>query len=132
MEGARWDIQSGIIVESRLKELFPAMPVINIRVSSSTDIRNLSFIAIKFFAILSSLTPNVRRNFNKKKSVFFVYLYHRQLPRINKICETCINARYTKQEHEAQHMSGHSILNLRINHPNGHWLALRYYYKFRI
>lgn len=33
MEGARWDIQSGIIMESRLKELFPAMPVINIRVS---------------------------------------------------------------------------------------------------
>lgn len=33
MEGARWDIQSGIIVESRLKELFPPMPVINIRVS---------------------------------------------------------------------------------------------------
>lgn len=33
MEGARWDIQSGIIVESRLKELFPPMPVINVRVS---------------------------------------------------------------------------------------------------
>ena len=33
MEGARWDIQSGIIVESRLKELFPSMPVINVRVS---------------------------------------------------------------------------------------------------
>lgn len=33
MEGARWDIQSGIIMESRLKELFPAMPVINVRVS---------------------------------------------------------------------------------------------------
>lgn len=32
MEGARWDIQSGIIVESRLKELFPSMPVINVRV----------------------------------------------------------------------------------------------------
>lgn len=33
MEGARWDIQSGIIMESRLKELFPPMPVINVRVS---------------------------------------------------------------------------------------------------
>lgn len=32
MEGARWDIQSGIIMESRLKELFPPMPVINVRV----------------------------------------------------------------------------------------------------
>jgi dynein heavy chain len=33
MEGARWDIQQGIITESRLKELFPTMPVFNIRVS---------------------------------------------------------------------------------------------------
>lgn len=40
MEGARWDIQSGIIVESRLKELFPAMPVINIRVSSQLILEN--------------------------------------------------------------------------------------------
>jgi hypothetical protein len=35
MEGAKWDIQQGIITESRLKELFPAMPVVNIRVSDS-------------------------------------------------------------------------------------------------
>lgn len=33
MEGARWDVQQGIIMESRLKELHPSMPVINIRVS---------------------------------------------------------------------------------------------------
>lgn len=32
MEGARWDAQAGIIMDSRLKELFPMMPVINIRV----------------------------------------------------------------------------------------------------
>lgn len=32
MEGARWDTQQGIIMESRLKELHPMMPVINIRV----------------------------------------------------------------------------------------------------
>lgn len=38
MEGARWDIQSGIIVESRLKELFPSMPVINVRVSHKLNI----------------------------------------------------------------------------------------------
>ncbi|XP_072311900.1 dynein axonemal heavy chain 9 [Eucyclogobius newberryi] len=31
MEGARWDTQSGLMVESRLKELTPAMPVIFIR-----------------------------------------------------------------------------------------------------
>jgi dynein heavy chain len=35
MEGARWDIQQGIIMESRLKELFPSMPVVNIRVSDN-------------------------------------------------------------------------------------------------
>lgn len=33
MEGARWDTQQGIIMESRLKELHPMMPVINIRVN---------------------------------------------------------------------------------------------------
>ncbi|KAF7661524.1 hypothetical protein LDENG_00258930 [Lucifuga dentata] len=31
MEGARWDIQSGVITEARLKELTPAMPVISVR-----------------------------------------------------------------------------------------------------
>jgi hypothetical protein len=36
MEGARWDIQQGIITESKLKELFPTMPVVNIRVSANT------------------------------------------------------------------------------------------------
>ncbi|KAL1130935.1 hypothetical protein AAG570_012176 [Ranatra chinensis] len=34
MEGARWDIQQGVIMESKLKELFPSMPVINIKVIS--------------------------------------------------------------------------------------------------
>lgn len=32
MEGARWDIQVGVIAESKLKELHPHMPVINIKV----------------------------------------------------------------------------------------------------
>uniref|UniRef100_A0A8D2LWB0 Dynein axonemal heavy chain 11 n=1 Tax=Varanus komodoensis TaxID=61221 RepID=A0A8D2LWB0_VARKO len=31
MEGARWDIQAGILVEARLKDLTPAMPVIFVR-----------------------------------------------------------------------------------------------------
>ncbi|XP_062979874.1 dynein axonemal heavy chain 11 [Elgaria multicarinata webbii] len=31
MEGARWDIQAGIIVEARLKDLTPVMPVIFVR-----------------------------------------------------------------------------------------------------
>lgn len=32
MEGARWDVQAGIIMDSRLKDLFPPMPVIYVRV----------------------------------------------------------------------------------------------------
>nr|XP_054595116.1 dynein axonemal heavy chain 11 [Nothobranchius furzeri] len=31
MEGARWDIQTGVITEARLKELTPSMPVISVR-----------------------------------------------------------------------------------------------------
>lgn len=31
VSGARWDIQSGVIAEARLKELTPAMPVIYVR-----------------------------------------------------------------------------------------------------
>uniref|UniRef100_A0AAQ5XVQ1 Dynein axonemal heavy chain 11 n=1 Tax=Amphiprion ocellaris TaxID=80972 RepID=A0AAQ5XVQ1_AMPOC len=31
MEGARWDTQTGVITEARLKELTPAMPVISVR-----------------------------------------------------------------------------------------------------
>jgi len=31
MEGARWDVQVGGIVESRIKELTPTMPVILIK-----------------------------------------------------------------------------------------------------
>lgn len=33
MEGARWDMTQSIIAESKLKELYPLLPVINIRVS---------------------------------------------------------------------------------------------------
>ncbi|XP_043280370.1 dynein beta chain, ciliary isoform X2 [Venturia canescens] len=43
MEGARWDVQAGIIVDSRAKELFPSMPVINIRAitQDKQDLRNM-------------------------------------------------------------------------------------------
>ncbi|CAH1391175.1 unnamed protein product [Nezara viridula] len=43
MEGGRWDVQQGIIMESRLKELFPAVPVINIRAipQDKQDLRNV-------------------------------------------------------------------------------------------
>jgi dynein heavy chain len=32
MEGARWDVAAGTIADSRMKELFPAMPVIYVKV----------------------------------------------------------------------------------------------------
>lgn len=43
MEGARWDVQAGIIMDSKLKELFPSMPVINIRAitQDKQDLRNM-------------------------------------------------------------------------------------------
>ncbi|KAJ8873729.1 hypothetical protein PR048_024563 [Dryococelus australis] len=42
MEGARWDTQSGFIMDSKLKELFPNMPVVNIRAitQDKQDLRN--------------------------------------------------------------------------------------------
>ncbi|XP_068084396.1 dynein beta chain, ciliary [Anabrus simplex] len=43
MEGARWDTQLGVIMDSRLKELFPPMPVINVRAitQDKQDLRNI-------------------------------------------------------------------------------------------
>lgn len=43
MEGARWDSQTGCIVESRLKDLFPVMPVIFIKAitQDKQDLRNM-------------------------------------------------------------------------------------------
>nr|XP_057916965.1 dynein heavy chain 9, axonemal [Doryrhamphus excisus] len=43
MEGARWDTQTGLIVDARLKELTPAMPVIFIRAITmdKQEIRNM-------------------------------------------------------------------------------------------
>lgn len=38
MEGARWDAAQGVIAESHLKELFPIMPVIHVKVSSSSSV----------------------------------------------------------------------------------------------
>lgn len=31
LEGARWDVLAGCIVESTLKELFPTMPVVHVK-----------------------------------------------------------------------------------------------------
>ncbi|XP_066581161.1 dynein beta chain, ciliary [Prorops nasuta] len=43
MEGARWDVQAGIIVDSKPKELFPPMPAINVRAitQDKQDLRNM-------------------------------------------------------------------------------------------
>ncbi|RZF49077.1 hypothetical protein LSTR_LSTR008363 [Laodelphax striatellus] len=43
MEGARWDTQQGVILDSRLKDLFPPLPVINIRAitQDKVDMRNM-------------------------------------------------------------------------------------------
>lgn len=43
MEGARWDSQTGCIMESRLKDLFPMMPVIFIKAitQDKQDLRNM-------------------------------------------------------------------------------------------
>jgi len=43
MEGARWDSQTGCIMESRLKDLFPVMPVIFIKAvtQDKQDLRNM-------------------------------------------------------------------------------------------
>lgn len=43
MEGARWDIQTGSIMESRLKDLFPVMPVIFIKAvtQDKQELRNM-------------------------------------------------------------------------------------------
>ena len=43
MEGARWDIQQGVIADSKLKELYPSLPVINIRAitQDKQDNRNM-------------------------------------------------------------------------------------------
>lgn len=43
MEGARWDIQAGVISEARLKELTPAMPVVYVRAIpiDKQDLKNI-------------------------------------------------------------------------------------------
>ncbi|KAI4493969.1 hypothetical protein M0802_009345 [Mischocyttarus mexicanus] len=43
MEGARWDVQTGIIIDSKTKELFPLIPVINVRAitQDKQDLRNM-------------------------------------------------------------------------------------------
>lgn len=101
MEGARWDTQSGIIMESRLKELFPAMPVINVRVNTPP------FVLSKFHAFcgLTSSAICIRR----------------QSHRTNKTCETCTNVLCTRHGHAVQPMCGHSIWNQKTNHRNGRW-----------
>lgn len=58
MEGARWDTQSGIIMESRLKELFPAMPVINVRVNTHPFVLSNSMLSLFSPLLQSAFTGN--------------------------------------------------------------------------
>lgn len=53
MEGARWDIMQGVIMESKLKELFPQMPVINVRVSMNTNNNNIMYIICIYLSFIS-------------------------------------------------------------------------------
>jgi len=43
MEGARWDVPSGSIAESKLKELYPVMPVLFMKAitQDKADLRNM-------------------------------------------------------------------------------------------
>ena len=55
-KGARWDINTGVIVESKLKELHPTMPIIYIKaVSQEINVKYLS-------EILESISDFLRTN----------------------------------------------------------------------
>lgn len=43
LEGARWDLNMGCIVDSILKELFPVMPVVHVKaiIKEKQDMRNM-------------------------------------------------------------------------------------------
>ena len=43
-QGARWDVNTGVIVESKLKELHPSMPIIYIKAVSQEINVNIVFI----------------------------------------------------------------------------------------
>lgn len=61
MEGARWDTSQGIIADSKLKELYPALPVINIRVRSYSYLyRYLQFLYLIFFQAITQDKQDLR------------------------------------------------------------------------
>ena len=43
LQGARWDVNTGVIVESKLKELHPSMPIIYIKAVSQEINVNISW-----------------------------------------------------------------------------------------
>lgn len=101
MEGARWDTQGGVIMDSRLKELFPPLPVLNIKVYTN----------------IMPCEPN-------KKIVF------RLSRKISKICATCTNALFTRRACEDPPTFGLLISRLRTSHQSGRWLELHFYFKY--
>lgn len=59
MEGARWDITQSVITDSRLKELYPSLPVINIRVRFNK--KNSLIFTLKLFLIPGSYARQTRQ-----------------------------------------------------------------------
>lgn len=94
MEGARWDITQSVITDSKLKELYPSLPVINIRVR---EIFKLSHFYIK------------------KINNLFV----RHSLKISRITEICMNVPAIKRDNVDQLTSGHLILNLKKKQQSG-------------
>lgn len=115
MEGARWDTMQGVIMESHLKELFPMMPVINIRVSWRTT-QQLEMQVAAPRCTTGSVTEN-----------FACRLSHM----INRIYVTCTNVRCTKRECEGPPTYGRSIWRRRISPRNGFWLVWRCFCRYK-
>ena len=53
-QGARWDLNAGSIAESKLKELYPAMPVMFIKaVTQDESVSVSSFLSLFFLCLIS-------------------------------------------------------------------------------
>ena len=53
-QGARWDLNAGSIAESKLKELYPAMPVMFIKaVTQDESVSVSSFLSLFYLCLIS-------------------------------------------------------------------------------
>jgi len=75
MEGARWDINIGSIVESRLKELHPIMPVMYIR--AITQDKQASYISqfLKITELALLLLKSRYSIFFRLVKVIYIVIY---------------------------------------------------------